>query len=705
MLIDETDVTSYAFYLVNTQVDNVNYRQYNITHLGSNGSLVGDITCAFAKVGAQGPAANTDLAIGTTANTSLEVTSSTGNNVTLPQAVASTTAGLLSGDDKAKLDGIAQSAGPPHTIQEEGSDLTQRGKLNFIGSNVTAADNSGNDATDITISDTDLTIGNLTDTSVNINNSGGTGVTIPQAVASTSAGLLSGTDKATLDALESRHIIENDGTPLTSRPTIDFQGAGVTVSDDAGNNQTVVTISGGGGGGSAIEVEDDGVSLTTGVTKLNFAGSGVVLTEPVADEVLVTIAGGSGGTGGALVPVGELVAVGGESILEFTGLSGTNKFYKIQAVVQGSANDYIDIVFNGDDTASNYASLLVFDTRSSTTRDWHPSDNHIGFSYSNGFCHLDVEVQRAPDDCAHWYGDGMYLNSGVGDDPSMFTVVGNREPTTTEITSIGLKPATGTFIAGSEFRLYEYDPSATGSSGGGSSTEAVSFASLILDAQLSADASVGVGTVDFDVVNIGSSNYSSGVYTFDLDFEGFVIVNATNTTSSRVAYEVRLDGTRIVRADEQTGGGDGPHALSTLFFTATAGQTLVVHNLVSTSWRGGSDGETYFQLIRTTDTTSDTLTLNSTTSSLTIDNTYINEVIESESASAINITVDDAHGFSKGQWVQFNQIGAGQISFVASGSQNLQAADASNKTRVQYSSAMLLYRDNNNWLLTGDITT
>ena len=241
--------------------------------------------------------------------------------------------------------------------------------------------------------------------------------------------------------------------------------------------------------------------------------------------------------------------------------------------------------------------------------------------------------------------------------------------------------------------------------GGGSSTEAVSFASLILDAQLSADASVGVGTVDFDVVNTGSSNYSSGVYTFDLDFEGFVIVNATNTTSSRVAYEVRLDGTRIVRADEQTGGGDGPHALSTLFFTATAGQTLVVHNLVSTSWRGGSDGETYFQLIRTTDTTSDTLTLNSTTSSLTIDNTYINEVIESESASAINITVDDAHGFSKGQWVQFNQIGAGQISFVASGSQNLQAADASNKTRVQYSSAMLLYRDNNNWLLTGDITT
>lgn len=39
-----------------------------------------------------------------------------------------------------------------HIIQEEGSSLTQRSKLNFIGDGVTASDDSGNDATLVTIS-------------------------------------------------------------------------------------------------------------------------------------------------------------------------------------------------------------------------------------------------------------------------------------------------------------------------------------------------------------------------------------------------------------------------------------------------------------------------------------------------------------------------------------------------------------------------
>ncbi len=45
-----------------------------------------------------------------------------------------------------------------------------------------------------------------------------------------------------------------------------------------------------------IEIEDESVSLTTDVQKINFAGAGVTVTEPIADEVLVTIPGGAGGT-------------------------------------------------------------------------------------------------------------------------------------------------------------------------------------------------------------------------------------------------------------------------------------------------------------------------------------------------------------------------------------------------------------------------
>lgn len=40
--------------------------------------------------------------------------------------------------------------------------------------------------------------------------------------------------------------IEDEGTALTVRSVLDFQGAGVTATDDATNNKTVVTIPGGG---------------------------------------------------------------------------------------------------------------------------------------------------------------------------------------------------------------------------------------------------------------------------------------------------------------------------------------------------------------------------------------------------------------------------------------------------------------------------
>jgi len=48
----------------------------------------------------------------------------------------------------------AASGGGGHTIQEEGSGLTQRANLNFVGAGVTATDDSGNDATKITVSAT-----------------------------------------------------------------------------------------------------------------------------------------------------------------------------------------------------------------------------------------------------------------------------------------------------------------------------------------------------------------------------------------------------------------------------------------------------------------------------------------------------------------------------------------------------------------------
>jgi len=47
--------------------------------------------------------------------------------------------------------GVITVVGDKHVIQEEGGNLTARTKLNFIGPNVTAEDNAGDDSTDITV--------------------------------------------------------------------------------------------------------------------------------------------------------------------------------------------------------------------------------------------------------------------------------------------------------------------------------------------------------------------------------------------------------------------------------------------------------------------------------------------------------------------------------------------------------------------------
>lgn len=115
---------------------------------------------------------------------------------------------------------------------------------------------------------------------------------------------------------------------LTSKPTIPTVDDTAYASSWSGNTDAptknavydkIETI---GGGGSSIEVEDEGVSLTTAVTKFNFVGSGVTVTEPVADEVQVTIAGGA-------APVDSVNTQTGAVVLDADDISDastTNKF-------------------------------------------------------------------------------------------------------------------------------------------------------------------------------------------------------------------------------------------------------------------------------------------------------------------------------------------------------------------------------------------
>lgn len=78
------------------------------------------------------------------------------------------------------------------------------------------------------------------------------------------------------------HVIEDEGTPLTQRNTLNFVGSGVTAADSGG--KTVVTIP----GGSLTVQEVDGSPTESPTTTLEFPNG--TLTEPSAGVVRYTAA-------------------------------------------------------------------------------------------------------------------------------------------------------------------------------------------------------------------------------------------------------------------------------------------------------------------------------------------------------------------------------------------------------------------------------
>ncbi len=70
------------------------------------------------------------------------------------------------------------------------------------------------------------------------------------------------------------HTIEDEGTPLTQRTNLNFVGAGVTVTDDAGNDRTVVTIPSATG---TLQTVTDAGSTTTNDVEITDTTKGVIL--------------------------------------------------------------------------------------------------------------------------------------------------------------------------------------------------------------------------------------------------------------------------------------------------------------------------------------------------------------------------------------------------------------------------------------------
>jgi hypothetical protein len=143
---------------------------------------------------------------------------------------------------------------------EEGSNLPARSTINFIGTGVTATDNPGAGRTDVTISGGTVGVqdeGTSLTTRTTLNFTG-------NAISATDD---SGNNRTNITV---NHVsIADEGSVLTSRPLLNFLGANVTAVDNGGANRTDITIS-----GAQLNIADEGTLLPNRPT-LNFNGGGV----------------------------------------------------------------------------------------------------------------------------------------------------------------------------------------------------------------------------------------------------------------------------------------------------------------------------------------------------------------------------------------------------------------------------------------------
>lgn len=200
---------------------------------------------------------------GATANdfeTSVAVTDPTADRTfTIPNAnsiavqAATCSAGEFVSAINATTGALTCGAGSGYTtVQEEDSGVTQRSILNFEGAAITAAD----DTTKTTVT---LSQSPTASTSVV-----GTGRTISTSSPLAGGGAL--TADLTISCpgciTNAYSIISEEGSNLAQRPRINFIGAGVTATDNAGTNATDVTISASstpGGSDTQVQFNDGGV--------------------------------------------------------------------------------------------------------------------------------------------------------------------------------------------------------------------------------------------------------------------------------------------------------------------------------------------------------------------------------------------------------------------------------------------------------------
>lgn len=140
------------------------------------------------------------------------------------------------------------------------------------------------------------------------------------------------------------HVIEDEGTPLAQRTNLNFVGAGVTVTDDSGNDTTVVTINGGtgsGGVGATGATGPQGPQGTQGSQGSAGNDGAVGAQGPQGSQGSAGVSGtapGPQGTQGTQGSIGLQGATGNDGAQGIQGVQGTQGSIGIQGATgpQGS---------------------------------------------------------------------------------------------------------------------------------------------------------------------------------------------------------------------------------------------------------------------------------------------------------------------------------------------------------------------------------
>lgn len=122
---------------------------------------------------------------------------------------------------------------------------------------------------------------------------------------------------------------------LTDCSTFSTTGGGIFYDDSEGvlkkcQDNVLTDLDTGSGGGSALEVEDESVSLDTAVTKVNFLGSGVTAVENADHEIDVTVAGGA-------APVDSVNTQTGAVVLDADDIDDTSTTHKFISAAERAA--------------------------------------------------------------------------------------------------------------------------------------------------------------------------------------------------------------------------------------------------------------------------------------------------------------------------------------------------------------------------------